>query len=488
MTCSSLGTFSVLLAAAVVAACSNDAPLAPIQSSPPGARSTSSSASGGIKSYVIDLQGAVPAAFASSIASAGGVLSSTLDGAGLAIAESDDPAFAGRAAGIVGVHAVTEDRMVEWVSPAERVGSMVEEDAMTADAVTQAGGVGSGETFRRIQWNVDAVSAPGAWALGQQGAGARVAIIDGGIYSAHIDIRSNLDAARSRSFVPGTAYNSDVGPFWHGTHVAGIVAASANNIGTVGIAPKATIIGVKALHNGSGAFSWIINAIYYASTPIAEGGAGANVINMSLGASFQSNDDGAVALKNALSKATTYAYQRGVTVIAAAGNNSTDFDHTNNLLFVPAQSAHVIAVSATGPLNFGGGATNLDRPASYTNFGQSAIAFAGPGGDFALPGNAVCSYPRNPSGLGFQRCWVLDMVMAPCRGGTTSISSYCWAAGTSMASPAVAGVAALVIGKNPGASPSQVEATLRNSADDLGKPGNDDYYGRGRVNALRAVQ
>ena len=80
------------------------------------------------------------------------------------------------------------------------------------------------------------------------------------------------------------------------------------------------------------------------------------------------------------------------------------------------------------------------------------------------------------------------MVIAPCRGPSFSISSYCWAAGTSMSSPAVAGVAALVVGKNGPMPPSQLEGVLRASADDLGKPGNDDYYGRGRVNAGRAVQ
>ena len=209
---------------------------------------------------------------------------------------------------------------------------------------------------------------------------------------------------------------------------------------------------------------------------------------MSLGGGFQRNDDGAVQLSNALSKATTYAYQQGVTVIAAAGNSAIDFDHTNNLIIVPAQSTHVIAVAATGPVNFGGGATNFDRPTSYTNYGQSAITFAGPGGDFVLPGFAVCTFPRNPSGVIRQFCFVLDMVLAPCRGGGASNSSYCWAAGTSMAAPAVSGVAALIIGKNGPIPPSQVEAILRSSADDLGKPGNDDYYGRGRVNALRAVQ
>jgi subtilisin family serine protease len=280
--------------------------------------------------------------------------------------------------------------------------------------------------------------------------------------------------------------------FWHGTHVAGIVAAPGgpgnSNLGTVGIAPSATIIGVKVLHCGSGAFSWVLNGIVYAATPIAEGGAGADVINMSLGAQFARQGVHAAHLAVALGKATTYAYQRGVTVVAALGNSATDLDHTANTVFMPAMSPHVIAVSATGPLGFAIGATNYDRPASYTNFGQSAVDFAAGGGDFMLPGNAVCALPRNPTGAIVQLCWVFDMVMAPCRGPGTSNGSYCWAAGTSMASPAVSGVAALIIGKFGRIGPAAVEQRLRQSADDLGKPGNDDFYGGGRVNALRAVQ
>src|SRR5437763_12412523 len=122
--------------------------------------------------------------------------------------------------------------------------------------------------------------------------------MDVGLYRSHRDRRNGGGVAHSASFVPGFAFNQDVGTFWHATHVAGIIAAEAQSIGTVGVAPQATIIGVKALHNGSGAFSWIINAIYYAATPIAQGGGGANIINMSLGAGFKSNEDGAVELKN----------------------------------------------------------------------------------------------------------------------------------------------------------------------------------------------
>ncbi|TMG81059.1 MAG: peptidase S8 and S53 subtilisin kexin sedolisin, partial [Betaproteobacteria bacterium] len=333
-----------------------------------------------------------------------------------------------------------------------------------------------------------------------------VAILDGGIRDTHIDIAPNLDATHSISFVPNAAFNSDsakppngkcgdaIDTFWHGTHVAGIVAAAANNLGTVGIAPKATIIGVKVLHCGSGNFGAIISGIVYAATPIAEGGAGANVINMSLGVPGGIPKNARVqSLLNAVSRATSYAKKRDVVVVAAAGNDGIDIDHTDNLTFIPAQSVDVISVAATAP---SGWATSsplegVDSPATYTNFGQSAISFAAPGGDTKLlatnPGG-VCVKPRFPAGSVIQLCWVLDMVMAPCRGSGASNGTYCWAAGTSMAAPAVSGVAALIVGKYGPIGAAQVEAILRQSADDLGKPGQDDFYGKGRVNAFRAVQ
>jgi subtilisin family serine protease len=428
---------------------------------------------------------------------AGGTVTSALDGIGVIIATSADPQFQKKAAAIKGIQHAVADTMVEWAPPVTYIeGETVPE----GDVGEESHQIGGHETFRLVQWAPDAVSAPAAWASGAMGAGARVAILDGAIHNTHIDIAPRLDVARSRSFTrarcvaPAPAncndYNQDLGTFWHGTHVAGIVASPANNIGTVGIAPAATIIGVKVLHGGSGAFSWVINGIYYAATPIAEGGAGADIINMSLGAFFPKAGAGAALLTVALGRATTYAYQQGVTVIAAAGNNAADMDHTANMTFVPAQSPHVISVSATGPMGWAtaGFTGSLDRPASYTNYGQSAIALAATGGDFALPGNALCTKPRLPTGTVTTACWVFDMVMAPCRGAPASISTYCWAAGTSMASPTVAGVAALIVGENPDMSPTDVRIRLEKSADDLGKPGNDDYYGAGRVNARRAVE
>ena len=156
-------------------------------------------------------------------------------------------------------------------------------------------------------------------------------------------------------------------------------------------------------------------------------------------------------------------------------------------IVVPAESGNAIAVSATGPMGFGLGATDFSRPASYSNYGNF-IWLAAPGGDFALPGEDVCTYQRNPGPVNaLQFCWVLDMVISTSRGTGTSISSYSWAAGTSMAAPAVAGVAALIRERFPNATPAQLKTKLAQSATDLGKPGQDNFYGHGFVNALRAV-
>jgi subtilisin family serine protease len=492
--------FTVAIGAILAAACVNDAPVSPTGNTITAA-TTSSPLQSGQKPYVINFTAdQVPADVAARVAAAGGTLTTSLDQIGVALASSDDPSFAARAAAITGVASVDEDTVVQWIQPEQFVEAG---EAVDVGEVTPNATFGTGETFRHIQWAPDAIHAAEAWDLGQRGAGVRVAVLDGGIRDTHIDIAPRLDVAHSTSFVPGQPFNFDQArnaagqcvlndTFWHGTHVAGIIAAPAAentpfpNLGTVGIAPSATIIGVKVLHCGSGSFGQVIAGIYYAATPIAEGGAGADVINMSLGATFKKTGVAAVRLIKSLSRATTYAHQRGVTVVAAMGNDAMNIKGA--IYSVPAASAHVIAVSATGPLGFGLGATNFDRPASYTNFGHQVVTVAGPGGDFALPGNDICSFPRNPSGTSLQFCWVLDMVMAPCRGSGASTSTYCWAAGTSMATPAVSGVAALIIGKFGRIGPDAVEQRIRESADDLGKKGKDDFYGGGRVNALRAIQ
>lgn len=414
------------------------------------------------------------AAEADAVAAAGGTVHYA-HSSGLAIVTSDNPDFAS-AVGIGGLfQSVTEDIMVQWQKPTQTV--ELEELAVTP----------GNETFWAAQWAPTAVNAQGAWSAGYTGAGVRVAILDGGIHSSHIDLAPNLDVARSKSMVPGFNFNQDVGTFWHGTHVAGIVAAADNNIGTIGIAPGAKLIGVKVLHNGSGSFGWIIAGILYASDPIADGGAGADIINMSLGATFP-KAGGAGPLIGALAKAVNYAASKGVLVVSAAGNNGLDLGQSSSVTSVPAESGSGLAVSSTGPLGYALGATNFRRPASYSNYGEGTVSVAGPGGDFMLPGNAVCSMPRFPSGSIVSFCWVFDMVMSTTRGSGASISTYGWAAGTSMAAPAVSAVAALAKQAHPTLSLGGLKAKIKNSADDEGKKGNDEFYGHGFVNAGKAVQ
>ncbi len=461
------------LALGTLAACSSDsiAPLAP------GTASRSEAAA--TEKYIVQLVAdAVPGGFADQITALGGTVETQLAGAGIVIVSSARADFEAAAERLGGVEAVMADAIVELTDPNQKV-----VDFAAADAVNTAN-----DGLYPIQWQLPAVNAPEAWATGAVGAGARVAILDGGVFTAHPDLNDNVDLAASRSFVPGRVYNEDTGTFWHGTHVAGIVGAEDNDRGVLGVAPKATLIAVKVLHNGSGAFSWVLNGMYYAGTPASEGGAGAHIMNLSLGGIVpekSSDSDVRAALKDLIQsfdRVAAYANRNGTTVIASAGNSNINFDEDKHRITLPGGAKHVLGISATAPTGWALGATNFSRRASYTNTGSSLVDFAAPGGDSAYPGNETCTIAGNT-----RPCWVFDLVLSTSR-GTTLNGGYSWAAGTSMAAPMAAGIAALIVGQNGGdITPAQLEAALRQSSIDVGKPGKDDVYGHGWVNAYRAV-
>jgi subtilisin family serine protease len=434
--------------------------------------------------FVFMTDGAWGAAQDDAIRSAGGVVDFSHAGSGIGVASSARTGFLSRAMKSGAFSRGAKDLMVQWQRPTD---VQVGDQSLVEDVVTPGN-----DNFINLLWNMTAINAYGAWSLGYDGAGARVAVIDGGMCSLHPDVAPNIDIAASASFVPGSNWYEDTGgatSFRHACHVAGIIAAADNTIGTIGVAPNATIIAVKALHGGSGSFAAVIQAILYAADPTASGGAGAHIINMSLGATFAKGggNTGAGPLVAAMNQAVNYATANNVLVVTSAGNNAIDMDHAGSVTNVPAQSGSGIAISATAPVGFAvgwpSGATNFDNPTTYTNYGRSLVWVSAPGGDSALPGNAVCSIPRVVGAPVNQFCWVFDLVFSP---GSQS-GSYFWAGGTSMAAPHVSGVAALLVQKYPGISVGDLKNLIKNSAVDAGQNGTDPFHGHGFLNAYNAV-
>lgn len=404
------------------------------------------------------------------VQAAGGTVVFSHGQAGIGIATSNAPDFLSRVQASNAFQTAAEDMVVQFQqdTPVALAGGL--EQAVTP----------GNDTFYPLQWAHTALDSPGAWAAGCTGAGARVAVLDGGIFNAHPDLAGNIDSACSTSFVPGQPFNNDTGTFWHGTHVAGIIAARDNGTGVIGVAPDAKILGVKVLHSGSGSFGAIILGLMYAADPASFGAVNcqrADIINMSLGAIFPKTAAG--SLIGALAKAVNYAGSKGVLVLSAAGNSGIDFGQAGNLVDVPGDSGGSLAISATGPFNWASGNTDFTRPASYSDYGEGFVTLAGPGGDFAYPGNENCTMPTATGSI-TTPCWVFDMYLS------TSRTGYTWAAGTSMATPAAAGVAALIKGRFPNISRGELKARLIQSSVDAGKVGHDEFYGHGFVNAARA--
>ncbi|MEN8150565.1 MAG: S8 family serine peptidase [Planctomycetota bacterium] len=425
----------------------------------------------------------LPAKLADSISDAGGKLLRSHDKLGIAVAVSSDEDFAEDAAKIKGIRSVIGNMYLPSVLP-EGSQRLTKDDL--GDDVDP-----SDDPLHFLQWPLEAIDADGAWDEGYTGAGVIVAVLDTGVAGTHPDLKANVLDEDAISFAYDSDGNledwdptDDVDPldpysyFDHGTHVAGIIAAVDNDIGVIGVAPDAKILPVQVLSRdfGYGHFDWIAAGIVYAADN------GAHVINLSLGGYLENSgyydeyEDKTYSAKEvaealvAMGRAINYAHQKGCVVVAAIGNDAMDLDKDKDGVFSPAEQQHVISVAATGPKGwYEDPDTDLTVPAIFTNYGQSAVDIAAPGGNF------------DPTKERYWWDWVFGL------GVTTD---YFWfAAGTSMSAPHVAGVAALVIEAGGGdMKPDQVWSVLKLTSDDLGKKGNDDYYGHGHLNAYEAVK
>lgn len=426
---------------------------------------------------------AIPAAGLAAIADLGGLVTTTWDDVGVAFVTGLSAEGLTTLAANELVDAVGNDRILNWL-PATRIGAAV---AGAPGDLAQGDPAKARYYADGTQWGMRVIKADVAWAAGQQGTpSTRVAIVDTGIDYDHRELRGLVDKVASASFaglivgdtatsiepqVPGDEAYMD--NHFHGTHVAATVAS--NNISVAGVAPHVTLIAVKVLSaTGSGSFESVASGIRHASGP-----AHASVINMSLGAEIDANEEGAPALLEFMRRVIKGAEKQGTIVISAAGNSALNLD-VGSTVATPCEQS-TVCISATGPLL----QQNFDQAATYTNYGITAVHVAAPGGNATENSDgyvtkdliiSACSRRASQAGL------------AVCRANTDgALYFYAYAAGTSMATPHAVGVAALIRSANPTLSVAGVKAQLLHSADDVQAPGRDVYSNWGRVNAARAL-
>ena len=383
------------------------------------------------------------------------------------------------------------------------------------------------------QWDMRAIGATssGSYAV-DQGAGARIGDIDTGIDLTNSAIMPNVDVAASCVFLYADTPTADPAEqvtrgdcsnkaalqdlAGHGTHTAGIIAAPIDGLGTSGVAPKATIVVLKA-GTAEGYFftQSVVDALMYA------GDQHLDAVNMSFFADpwlFNCrNDKEQKAIVQAISKAARYAEQRGVVLVAAAGNDGINLNHptvdeispdyppgaavtrpvNNSCVVLPTELPGVIVVTATGAQNL---------LSWYSTYGNLTDVTAPGGSRFQTPtfdsarGRVLAPYSSTASDLADEAS--LGRLVVDQNG-----NFYAWLNGTSMAAPHVAGVVALIRARYPSMPQDAVVAMVRNTATGMGCPpaldpgvdffgapvqicnggvGSNNFYGKGLVNALAA--
>jgi subtilisin family serine protease len=347
-----------------------------------------------------------------------------------------------------------------------------------------------------LQWNLDVVKAPAAWAHNRFGSRrVEIGILDTGIDYLHPEFLNLLDVDRSAAFVtepegvvtdpaalPIADYNG------HGSLVANIAASNA--VLTAGLTTMTRLVSIKVCDvRGVCPLGSTLAGVLYAADQKLD------VINLSLGGALKRGGKkvgGSRAIIRIVERIFRYAHRRGVTIVVASGNDGVDMNAERDSVRLYCEIGNVICVSATSP-NFATTEViqvgpspadtirviaqykNVDEPVGYSNFGRRV--------DVAAPGGGLVALDIG----GFDIAWVYGACsgfIPGCESRDTFING---SVGTSMSAPHVAGLAALLV-EDFGRNPDDIAARIQRSADDRGPRGRDSYYGFGRVNVERALK
>ncbi|MGW1467479.1 S8 family peptidase [Streptomyces sp. NPDC002308] len=459
-------------------------------------------------SYVVNTEGSHKTVeqVEKAIAKAGGTIVVAYDQIGVIVVHSQNPAFAETIRKVRGVESAGATRTNPIVPQATTDVGAAAQPLTAAEAAGAAeGATASQDPLEPLQWDLPAMKADKAHEITLGSRNVTAAVIDTGVDDTHPDLAPNFDAAASANCVSGApdttpgSWRPAAGESDHGTHVAGTIAAAKNGIGVTGVAPGVKVAGIKvATSDGFFYTEAVVCGFVWAAEH------GVDVTNNSYYTDPWlyncKNDPDQGALVEALGRATRYAEGKGVVNVAAAGNSAEDLaaksieDSTSpndtvtedrvidprTCLDIPSMLPGVVTVSATGAKGL---------KASYSNYGYGVVDVAAPGGD-----STIYQKPEAPATSG--------LILSTLPGG-----QYGYKAGTSMATPHVVGVVALIESKHPHASPAAVKALLALEADatacgapyDIDSDGTVDavctggkayngFYGAGNVDALDAVR
>ncbi|MEU4093093.1 S8 family serine peptidase [Streptomyces sp. NPDC026673] len=435
----------------------------------------------------------------------GGDVVTTYDRIGVIVVHSANPAFASEMRKVRGVQTAGATRTAALSTASTTDLGAVQEITASQAAAAKAAATAGQEPMEPDQWDLPAIRADKAAKINPGSRKVTVAVIDTGVDDTHPDLTANFSSSQSANCVGGKAdtspgawrpYSPDA---YHGTHVAGEIAAARNGIGVAGVAPGVKVASIKVADPDTQLFfpESVVCAFVFAADHGVEITNNSYYIDPWLYNCFGDPDQRAIV--DAVNRAAQYSHKKGVLNVASAGNSNHDLDSdaivdatspddttpvTRTIdphvcWDIPTQLPGVVTVSATGVQNL---------KSYYSSYGLGVVDVAGPGGD-------RYQIPATPSANG--------RILSTLPGNT-----YGYLQGTSMASPHVAAVAALIKSRHPGASPGQLQWMLKAQADDPGCPtglydpdGNGvqdatcitgrhvtSFYGHGLVDALDAVR